>query len=50
MTSLVQKRAPQWQAKAVVQGRIEDFDSKAYEGMRANHNIRALSLCCGLQS
>ena len=43
MTSLVQKRAPQWKAKAVVQGRIEDLDSKAYEGTRADYKIRALS-------
>lgn len=37
MTSLVQKRAPQWTAKAVVEGRIEERDSKAYEGRRAKH-------------
>ena len=42
MTSLVQRRAPEWKAKAVVEGRIEDRDSKAYEGKQPNRKIRAL--------
>ena len=32
MSSLVQRRAPQWEAKAVVEGRIEDRNSKQCEG------------------
>ena len=38
MTTLVQRRAPEWEAKAVVEGRIEDRDSKAYEGKRSNQS------------
>lgn len=32
MASLVQRRAPQWKAKAIVEGRVEDRDSEAYKG------------------
>jgi len=42
MTSLVQKPAPEWEAKAVVEGRIEDRDSKAYKGERSSPKIRAM--------